>query len=259
MQEHLKELESLLKDFYTLTGIKICVYDKSGNELCYYPEKFSDFCRCIRKNKHDDTLCVQCDKNAIEVCKRTKKQFTYTCHAGLTECISPIILDGTILGYFVIGQIRQANGKNLKNVFWDEYDRLPEIPPQKLSASMRILDACAGYEYLKKLASGLNTIDARITDYIDSNIERSITAKELYNELRISRNELYAIFKEYFNTTPADYIKKRRIEKACDLLRTTRKPINEIAVLCGIPDYNYFPKVFKRIMGISPRQYRNSK
>ena len=45
---------------------------------------------------------------------------------------------------------------------------------------------------------------------------------------------------------------------ACDLLRNTEDRVSDIATEVGIPDYNYFTKVFKKAMGVTPREYRKS-
>jgi AraC-like DNA-binding protein len=257
----LKKMNELLMDFNSLTGIKICIYDRNENELCYYPEKYSSYCQLIRKDKRQEEKCKACDKFAFKQCKTTHKQYTYTCHAGLIECISPILVNGAITGYIAIGQIRtdNANIETDDPILKKEYDKLPVIPQNKIASSMRILDACTGYEFLsrftEKNASG---IDTRIDEYIANNIERTVTAQELQKEFHISHNELYLIFKQYFDTTPAEYIKRQRLLKAQKLLKSTRLPINEIALKCGIPDYNYFSKVFKKEVGISPREYRKS-
>ena len=47
----LQKMQELLHDFYNLTKIKICIYDNAENELCYYPEKLTDFCRCLRADE----------------------------------------------------------------------------------------------------------------------------------------------------------------------------------------------------------------
>lgn len=255
----LDKMQALLKDFYSLTGIKICIYDKNENELCYYPEKHSGFCKLVRKYPHLKSKCDECDKYAFKECKKIHKQYTYTCHAGLLECISPIIINENIIGYIAIGQIRSHNPpKSINEKFLDEYNNLPIIPFEKISASMRILDACTGYEYLKGLIQETDSIDFRLNDYILKNISRDISTKQLCLEFHVSRNELYSIFKKYFDTTPADYIKKKRLDTACKLLKTTSLHVNEIATQCGIPDYNYFSKVFKKALAVSPTEYRKN-
>lgn len=54
------------------------------------------------------------------------------------------------------------------------------------------------------------------------------------------------------------YIRKRRIEKACVLLRTTTLPISAIYVKCGIESANYFSRIFKTEIGITPTDYRRN-
>lgn len=252
----LDKMQDLLKDFYSLTGIKICIYDKNENELCYYPEKHSGFCKLIRKDPLLKRKCEECDRRAFETCKKTHKQHTYTCHAGLIECISPIIINEKIIGYIAIGQIRAKNIPKMNNAFLEEYNKLPVIPFEKISASMRILDACTGYEYLKGLIEETDSIDFRLNEYILKNIGNELSTKELCLNFHLSRNELYSIFKKYFDATPADFIKKKRLDIACKLLKTTSLHVNEIATQCGIPDYNYFSKVFKKQFGLSPTQYK---
>jgi len=56
--------------------------------------------------------------------------------------------------------------------------------------------------------------------------------------------------------TIGDYICSRRVTYSKELLRSTHKNIEEIASLCGIPDTNYFAKVFRKLEECSPSEYR---
>lgn len=265
-----KTLEKLLQDFYTLTGIKTCLYDMEGNELCFYPNKFSRFCEILRTNEQMDQKCKDCDKLAFAHCKKTHSQYIYTCHAGLQECISPIVYENQVIGFIMLGQIKKSGAPNFVSISRNlpadlidplriSYDSLPVISPDKLTSAFRILDACAGYELLKKFVqSHNNAIDAQIEQYVRDNISHPISVTQLCKRFHLSHCEIYQIFKEYFSCTPAEYIKKSRLKHACKLLTTTEYPVNKIAILCGIPDYNYFSKTFKANFGISPTVYRKS-
>lgn len=265
-----KALKKLLQDFYNLTNIKTCLYDIEGNELCFYPNKFTHFCEILRQNQLMDKKCQDCDKLAFEHCKRTQSQYIYTCHAGLEECISPIICDNMVIGFMMIGQIKSSNAPLFEDIaarlpgyLIDElkkgYEALPTISAEKLNSAFRILDACAGYELLKEaIGSHNNSIDAQISHYIHENISHPLSVAQLRSVFHLSHSEIYNIFKEYFNCTPAEYIKKSRLKYACKLLITTEFPVNQIAVLCGIPDYNYFSKIFKSTYDISPSKYRKN-
>lgn len=266
-----KDLELLLRDFYNLTDIKICLYDLDGNELFFYPNKFSRFCEILRTNRAMDIKCKNCDKIAFAHCKRTQSQYHYTCHAGLQECVSPIIYNQEVIGFMMLGQIKKSNSptfpalsndlpKELIGELQASYEALPVISDQKLNSAFHILDACTGYEMLKLyIHSHHNTIEARIKQYIRENIPHSISVVQLCSEFHLSHYEVYHIFKEYFSCTPAEYIKQARLKLACHMLITSELSINRIAILCGIPDYNYFSKVFKATYGVSPTAYRKAK
>lgn len=255
----LHKMQELLHDFYTLTNIKICIYDSAENELCYYPEKLTPFCRLLREREAEDEKCRACDRRAFAECKRTHRRAVYTCHAGLLECFSPILYGEKIIGYIVIGQIRSRERapEGMEAPLRELYDALPAIPPEKINSAIRILDACAGYEYLKTLISDYDErIDARIAAYIEKNLTGDLSVAALCRKFHLSRAELYSLFREYFSSSVADFVKERRLHKARLLLEQTRLPVKKIAEQCGIADYNYFSKQFRRAFGASPTALR---
>lgn len=254
-------MQELLHDFFNLTGIKICIYDSAENELCYYPEKLSPFCRLLREDPARDEACRACDRRAFAACKKSHRRAVYTCHAGLLECFSPILYGEKIIGYIVIGQIRSNHAAHVETDgrLADLFDALPVLPMDKINSAIRILDACAGYEYLKTLVSDYDErIDARIAAFIEEHLSDELSVAILCRQFSLSRTELYALFKEYFSTTPADFIKERRMQKARMLLQHTRLPVGLVAQQCGVPDYNYFSKQFKKMFGVSPSSLRKS-
>ena len=267
-QYDFKKLQQLLQDFFVLTGIKICVFDLEENEICFHPEKHADFCRLIRQNKQLEERCRTCDKHAFAECRKRNAQYTYVCHAGLLECVSPIMLDDQLVGYLLIGQIKQTEhplpsilsrfpDPDDQRKLHEAYERLGQIPPQKLQSAIRIMDACTGYEHLKALIhSESRRIDVRLGNYIQKKLHLSLGVKELSEHFHLSHNEIYSIFKKHFDSTPAAYVKKCRMDHAAALLSSTKLPIGKIARACGIPDYNYFSKLFKKEHGYSPTVYR---
>ena len=64
--------------------------------------------------------------------------------------------------------------------------------------------------------------------------------------------------KELTGMSPIDYLTTVRINRACFLLRNSSNNINEIAYSVGYSDPKYFSRVFKRTMGVTPTQYKNS-
>ncbi len=265
---NLEKINELLKDIYNLTNIKSCLYDIDGNELFFYPERLTDFCAYLRTNPEMNKKCIDCDKKAVAQCKKTHTQCFYTCHAGLKECVSPIIFDNTIIGFITIGQIKEQENfdfETIKNNFptkmqktlQEKFAKLPHIPIEKVNSAIRIMDACAGYEHLKRLINEEeNRIDKRIEKFINSNLSGDLSVTLLCSEFRLARSEVYSIFKEYFSSSPAEFIKNRRLNYAGKLLLSTDFPVYKVALLCGIADYNYFSKNFKSFFGVNPTEYK---
>lgn len=264
MKEYNKEtITKLLKDFYELVNFKTCIYDAAGNEVCSYPYKYNDFCKRLRTNKEYENRCRLCDKNALEYCNKSKEQYSYICHAGLFECVSPILYENEVVGYIVAGQIRLKDSKILihdNEIYKEDFYKLPAIEEKKIFSAMNILKACTGFEYLKSVIQSLNnTIEGNIELFIVNELDKELKVEFLCQKWHLSRNELYQIFSNSFACTPGEYIKQKRIEKACELLKNTHLKVSEICVKVGIVDYNYFSKVFKKEMKCSPREYRKEK
>lgn len=65
-------------------------------------------------------------------------------------------------------------------------------------------------------------------------------------------------FHEYLNMTPSQYLNKKKIDKAIELLLSTELSILNIAFECGFNNIEYFDKIFKKIMGLTPLRYRQT-
>lgn len=106
--------------------------------------------------------------------------------------------------------------------------------------------------YEKNLIEKLNQLIE--VKYIGS---ESIT-DSLCHDLGISRSNLYRILKEHFNTSPSLYIRKIKIEKAKELLKTTDMKIGEVAYHIGLDGPQNFTKYFTQQHGVNPTEYRKS-
>jgi len=96
----------------------------------------------------------------------------------------------------------------------------------------------------------------RLIEYIDENIEHISSLADICNELHYSKNYVIRIFKKELGASPFTYINEVRMNKAMYLIKTTSRPIDEIARLSGYSDYSYFYKRFVRKNGISPLKWR---
>lgn len=94
--------------------------------------------------------------------------------------------------------------------------------------------------------------------YIDEHYQEKLSLESLANRFYINKNYLTKIFKEEYGVTVNVYICQVRITKAKSLLRFTQMTVEEIAYEVGFPDQNYFSRVFKRVEGTTPGQYRKT-
>lgn len=259
-----ENLQKLLADFYNLTNMKICICNSEGEELYFYPEHFSKFCRTLRALPEAEAKCKDCDRYGFAECKRTKSVFLYPCHAGLMECMAPVPMQGSIRGFIAIGQIREENSAFTATGFGREseklkklWDSMPVVPRNKILSAVHILEVCAGYDHLIRFVREQNeTFGSRLEAYIEENIQGDLGVDALCRKFVLSRRELYTFLREHYRCTPAQFIRLRRLKFAAELLRTTKLSVSEIADRCGIGDYNYFSKMFRKAFGVSAREYR---
>lgn len=74
--------------------------------------------------------------------------------------------------------------------------------------------------------------------------------------LHMSHNNIHKLYKEYFNTTISQDVINSRIKQAKEYLAHTSHPINMIAVYCGYRNTEHFCRQFKKIEGVTPKQFR---
>lgn len=96
-----------------------------------------------------------------------------------------------------------------------------------------------------------------IQDQVDA--QMSIDIKKLSSELELNPSYLSREFSKYFDDLNfGDYVRKKRIEKAMDLMKNPKISLTEIAYLTGFSDQSHFSRIFKKYTGDSPSQFRKN-
>lgn len=98
----------------------------------------------------------------------------------------------------------------------------------------------------------------QIKEYLDENYTQKITLDDLSAKFYINKYYLLELFKQHYGMGVNEYMIHMRITKAKRLLRFTDKTVEEIAFDCGMNSLHYFSRIFKKIEGISPSEYRKS-
>ena len=96
----------------------------------------------------------------------------------------------------------------------------------------------------------------KVIKLVDTDLTADLSLKAISKELNVNPSYLSNQFKKVTDSTLTDYVNQKRVEYAILLLNTTSLQIQTIAQYCGISDVNYFTKIFKRIVGKTPSEYR---
>jgi len=266
------DLTQAIRSLYTATGMEITILALDAEELLTYPRHKGAFCSrvqtCARGAK-------RCRRSITDACGSTRMEAAdsvATCHAGLTTAVTPIF-DGTAdIGYLWLGPCVKAETPAPEA--WEQarcgcgpcpdfsameqaFYALPRVTGEQLSAYMYLMKAFAVFIAQQGTIKRNYRADfVRVQEYIDFNLAQDLSAAALCAALYVSRNTLFRIIRDETGLSLGQYVQKRRLAYANQLLRTTDHAILEIAGECGISDFNYFSRLFKKEYGLTPRDYR---
>ncbi len=271
---NIDKLNILLYDFYNVTGLTISIWDSNFNQLAFQPSDMPTFCKLIKSTTAGNHRCFLSDK---KICTRslvTNEAQTHICHAGLVDTAIPIKFHNETLGYMMFGQARPDEDestvkKRIKRLSAElkldettlhlSHKKLKDYQPDLVKSAANILKMATRYLWLADMIKIDNDdLAVKLEEYISANLEQKISIEDLCRNFSISKNKLYSFVKDRFNMTIGNYILKIRIDRAKNLLTTTDMPIYELCCKVGIPEYNYFSKIFKQQAGIPPLKYRKN-
>lgn len=107
----------------------------------------------------------------------------------------------------------------------------------------------------KLISAALNEKLAKVVDYISQHFSRTIKVQELAQLAQLSVSQLDRQFKSVLQMTPLQYIQKKRLEHAIELLHKDTS-ITDIAARCGYTDHSAFSRKFKELTTLTPTQFR---
>ncbi|ANF97335.1 response regulator transcription factor [Paenibacillus bovis] len=186
-------------------------------------ERYEDYIRILRSHLQDDRKSIQ----------HLLFQFIQWVSTSLYDHHQN---EKTLL-FNITGQLEQC-------------DTLPEMLDQVTEYLSEVV------EYSRNLLYMSNEI-ARALQYIKQNYAQNISLQQVADHVNLSFGYLSNLFKKELQITFIDYLNRYRIERAKELLIGTNLKSYDIAVQVGFsPEYTYFSKVFKKVTGLNPNEYR---
>ena len=117
-------------------------------------------------------------------------------------------------------------------------------------------------QQFRNAASDGQTEDENIIElsihYMKENMEKHLSLQDIADQIGYSPSHFSMLFKKRTGHSPLTYFNLLKIQQACLLLDTTDMKINQICYKIGIEDTYYFSRLFSKMMGMSPREYRKS-
>lgn len=123
------------------------------------------------------------------------------------------------------------------------------------------LDALISSSSVKRQVVGGSIRDFYIREslnYIGQHYAEDLTVEDIAAYCNINRNHLGKLFRGALDKSPQEFLISYRMNKACELLKITDKPIGEISGLVGYPNQLNFSRSFKKVHGVSPRAWREA-
>ena len=92
--------------------------------------------------------------------------------------------------------------------------------------------------------------------FVEEHYAEELTVEKIAGCVALSESACLRSFRQLLGTTPIQYVKQFRVEKAAELLRSTRLKTGEIGAECGFADGSYFIKTFREVKHCTPLEYR---
>ena len=264
LASHISTLTDASASFYTEDFQPTQIINGKGNPLCAIIKRYQ------KEN------CMNTDTWALAKARDSESPFIhYYCHFGLVEIIVRLSINNSVYGYFLVGPFRDPNKKEedkekIRNFCKDKgidetemlsaYRRVAEFSQDKCLAIRVLVEAIFAYARQQNIVSLQdNLFDSSISQYIKDNLSADLSTEALCKTFYLTPKQLYNTFIKARGKSPKKYITEHRVRKAKTLIVTTDLPLTQIAEQVGIPDYNYFIKVFKSVDGHTPLFHRKTK
>ena len=118
---------------------------------------------------------------------------------------------------------------------------------------------CYWRQYRNAGATDEREAQDAIIHYMQENIEKKMQLADMARYAGYSTSHFSALFLRLTGHSPVAYFNLLKVQRACELLDFTDMKVNQISYKVGFDDAYYFSRLFKQVMGISPREYRMMK
>jgi AraC-like DNA-binding protein len=273
-----KVFQDYERAFSEATGLPVTLRSVESWQLPHHGKRNENpFCAMMAGKSRSCASCLQVQQRLCE--NATQEPYTTVCDAGLSDTAVPVRLGEKLVGFLQTGQVFRKKpsvaqfdrtAKMLSQWGVDaEVDKLKDayfqtrvLSPKQYASSVRLLGIFA--EHLSMVSNQVVVqqqtaeppVIARAKQFIHEHQSEDLSLGQVAKAVNTSTFYFCKMFKKATGVNFTDYLSRVRIEKAKNLLLNPNLRISEIAYEVGFQSLTHFNRVFKKIVGQSPTEYR---
>ncbi len=264
--------------FSEATGLPLAFHSADRRAPALRQSKWAnDFCRRISETSPGCKLCLEMQQ---KIRKDDGESHTDVCDAGLTDTAVPVRFGSHTLGFLQTGQVmmKKPGRENFRRIAewlerggahldWKELEAAyldsPVLNRQQYKAIVHLLEVFASHLSLaaEQIATQQNHTEpvlvTKAREYIAEHQDNELTLADVAQAVHASTFHFCKTFKKATGFTFTQYLSIVRVAKAKQLLANPQKRISEIAYEIGFQSLTHFNRIFRKVTGQSPTQYRD--
>lgn len=265
--------------FSEATGLPVSLRPVESWQLPHHGKRNENpFCAMMAQKSRSCANCLQLQQKLSE--NATHEAYTAVCEAGMSDTAVPVRLGEKLIGFLQTGQVFRKKpsaaqfDRTAKMIAqWgvetdlsklrDAYFDTRVLPPKQYASSVRLLTIFA--EHLSMVSNQVVVqqqtaeppVITRAKQFIHEHQSEDLSLGQVAKAVNTSTFYFCKMFKKATGVNFTDYLSRVRIEKAKNLLLNPNLRISEIAYEVGFQSLTHFNRVFKKIVGQSPTEYRS--
>lgn len=273
-----KIFQDYARAFTEATGMPVALRPVETWQLPFHGKRNEGpFCSLISQKSRACAACLQAQERLSEAA--TYEPSTLGCPNGLCETAVPVRLGDRLIGFLQTGQVfrKKPTAAQFERAHklvagWGVVVGLEElrqayfssrvVPARQHDAIVKLLSIFAQHlamlsnQVLVQQANAEPPLIARAKEYIQEHQTENVRLGHVAKHVNTSTFYFCKIFKKATGINFTDYLSRVRIEKSKNLLLNPNLRVSEIAFEVGFQSLTHFNRVFKKILGQSPTEYR---
>lgn len=264
------DVQNLLDNFAGMLDLRVTFYSRFGISIRRGNSMPNTaFCNFIQNELGLLEHCQNIDNIMQQRVTESRSPISYTCHAGLHEIVAPVMIEGRLAGYLMVGQFRTSDtipacalkhckSQAQRTKLLKSFELLPRLSDQRVEYLIGTLQMLIDYIAARELAVFRpDPLKAIIDTYIDEHYKEDVYLADVAQKLNKSISSVAQFLRNKYHTCFKDLLIERRLCAAEEYWKSNpRASIRECAEAAGFKDQFYFSRIFRKKRALSPREFR---